>query len=426
MALSAAFVVATIQGQSAPWIEPLEPGYYVTDLSFDGTVAAGNVVGDGSYETFRWTSAGGCERLGLATVPEIGVGGGSPDIAYDGNAISASILSSDWNQTLGVWNINSGWAEAFPPVPPQVFAQDQTYGSAWGLSGDGTHLTGYYISSLLPSHVQACAWSPTGALIDLPASRARVNAASYDASVVAGWEDSGLGPWVPTAWRDGVKIPLSGSLGTTQANCVNIDGSIIVGDAPDEWGSMKVASIWRWNGSEYETQLAGYLPETSYSLGSARFTGVTDDGSIAVGSNQLAFNPNQGVKAIIWTEATGLMEGSDYLASIGITLPANFELRDFQCISPDGSVLAAAGINSDWLAFQTIMIHLREPCPADMNSDRQVDDADFVAFAGAYDLLDCAAPAMALRCPCDLNRDGQVDDADFVLFAGAYDALVCD
>lgn len=65
------------------------------------------------------------------------------------------------------------------------------------------------------------------------------------------------------------------------------------------------------------------------------------------------------------------------------------------------------------------------PCPADLNADTFVDDADFVIFAEAYNVLDCADPAMAPGCPADLNTDAFVDDADFVLFAGAYNALLC-
>lgn len=65
------------------------------------------------------------------------------------------------------------------------------------------------------------------------------------------------------------------------------------------------------------------------------------------------------------------------------------------------------------------------PCPGDLNGDRQVDDSDFVTFAVAYNILDCADPAMPGACPSDLNADGFVDDSDFVAFAAAYDALVC-
>lgn len=64
-------------------------------------------------------------------------------------------------------------------------------------------------------------------------------------------------------------------------------------------------------------------------------------------------------------------------------------------------------------------------CWADLNCDKFVNDSDFVLFATAYNLLDCASPAMPPRCPADLNFDGFVDDVDFAIFATAYDALVC-
>lgn len=56
-------------------------------------------------------------------------------------------------------------------------------------------------------------------------------------------------------------------------------------------------------------------------------------------------------------------------------------------------------------------------CPADLNDDGVVDDADFVRFAESYNLL--------LDPVGDLNQDGVADDGDFVLFAAAYNELVC-
>lgn len=56
-------------------------------------------------------------------------------------------------------------------------------------------------------------------------------------------------------------------------------------------------------------------------------------------------------------------------------------------------------------------------CPADLNLDGFVDDADFVLFAVAYDAY--------LSFDGDVNFDAKTDDSDFVIFAGAYDALVC-
>ncbi|MBY0111386.1 MAG: hypothetical protein K2Y21_01090 [Phycisphaerales bacterium] len=64
-------------------------------------------------------------------------------------------------------------------------------------------------------------------------------------------------------------------------------------------------------------------------------------------------------------------------------------------------------------------------CAGDLNSDGFVDDSDFVAFAAAYNTLDCSDPAMPAGCPADLNADGVVDDLDFVVFAAAYNELIC-
>ena len=69
--------------------------------------------------------------------------------------------------------------------------------------------------------------------------------------------------------------------------------------------------------------------------------------------------------------------------------------------------------------------NFKEACPGDLNGDGQVDDADFVIFAAAYDILLCTDLFMPPGCPADLNGDGFVDDADFVLFSVAYDALLC-
>lgn len=64
-------------------------------------------------------------------------------------------------------------------------------------------------------------------------------------------------------------------------------------------------------------------------------------------------------------------------------------------------------------------------CRADLNHDGQVDDSDFVIFIFAYNILDCADPAMPAGCASDLNGDGIVEDSDFVTFVAAYNALLC-
>jgi len=94
-------------------------------------------------------------------------------------------------------------------------------------------------------------------------------------------------------------------------------------------------------------------------------------------------------------------------------------------VTGSGSV-GVARVNEAIYLNEVLFLELPVPvCPADQNSDRFVDDSDFVAFAIAYDLFDCSAPDMPPGCPADINRDGLVEDADFSAFAAAYDAFVC-
>ncbi|MBY0112007.1 MAG: hypothetical protein K2Y21_04240 [Phycisphaerales bacterium] len=88
-----------------------------------------------------------------------------------------------------------------------------------------------------------------------------------------------------------------------------------------------------------------------------------------------------------------------------------------------GITFDAAG-NLYVAAYQTGEV-FRSGCPADLNSDGLIDDADFSIFAVAYDILDCADPAMPALYPADLNRDALVDDADFGIFVVAYNDVIC-
>jgi hypothetical protein len=71
------------------------------------------------------------------------------------------------------------------------------------------------------------------------------------------------------------------------------------------------------------------------------------------------------------------------------------------------------------------VVTIEAACPSDFNNDGLVDDADFSIFAVAYDVLDCADPAMPSGCPADLNGDGLVNDDDFQSFIVSYNAVLC-
>lgn len=143
---------------------------------------------------------------------------------------------------------------------------------------------------------------------------------------------------------------------------------------------------------------------------------------------------------IVWTDggggATVIFEAFD---SAGISLGTvsgqhadnanngeTGEDRFYGIINASGISAIRISHNSGGLEVDHLQYGGAAPgCPADLNGDGQVDDADFVIFIFAYNTLDCADPAMPAGCASDLNNDGVVEDSDFVIFVAAYNTLVC-
>ncbi len=398
--------------QAAPEVEFVDLGFLITDLSEDGTRGCGNVQGDGSYETFYWWRGEGIVRLGRATVPVIGSGAGSPDISYDGMKVSATILSSDNAMTQGLWEFNVGWTETMPPPPADGALIDNSYGSAWGLSGDGTTVVGLYWAP--NARANPSTWSASGGMTNLPhvfGRSARADAASFDGSVVCGWENSQFGPRIATIWRNGVKhVVADGDFGGGGGVWdVSADGSIAVGYEYDESVITRVPTIWTWGGDAYEMDNLNFLPGTVASFGQSYLSCVSGDGQIAGGSNVYTQNPGGARAAIIWTPQGGVMNAVDFLDDLGVSdqIPAAFEIREVSAISPDGNVIAFIGVNVDLQGFQTMLVYLNadEPCAGDTNGDNIVNFTDLNAVLAAFGQSGEGNPA-------DVNGDGVVNFSD--------------
>jgi hypothetical protein len=126
--------------------------------------------------------------------------------------------------------------------------------------------------------------------------------------------------------------------------------------------------------------------------------------------------------------AGGASPGGGVVSNASGTAPADglITLRIANANSNDlGNYLVTLNSSCGSVSSEPAALTLQACCPADLNSDNFVDDADFVLFATAYNLLICSDPVMPVGCPADLNADDFVDDADFVLFASAYNELLC-
>lgn len=421
-ALAVALTACTASAR--PTIEFLPPGYLLSDLSLYGEVGVGNVVDDGSFESFRWTSADGVQRLGRATLPVIGVAAAAPKVSHYGARISASILSSDNQQTWGVWDSINGWIEAMPPPPADGVIQDQRYGSAWGISGDGMTLTGLYQSNWSgPTRARPGTWSLSTGMVALPSNNGvncRVNASNYDGTIVAGWEDHG-GPWWPTVWRNGVKTNIhdGDGGGGGQVFDVSADGSILVGSEYQESISTRSGTIWTWDGSAYVMQNTGTLPGTLEGFGQAYFSSMADDGSMAVGSNIYTQSPGAARDGIVWTPADGLMRAADYIVALGLAahFTASMEIREMSAVSPDGSVITGIVLETAGGSFQSFVIRLTPPpCFGDADGSQVVDFSDILSVLANFGAT--GDPFIA----GDANGSGVVDFNDVLAVLANFGA----
>ena len=319
---------------------------YGTSVSADGSAVAGNTQQD--YEPFRWTEETGRVLLGRASVPVLGTSAGIPGISADGTRVSSTILGEDSTYiTMGIWTLGLGWQEAVPPVPPDGGLMDNSYGSAWGLSGDGSTLVGLYWRPGQPNGLaHACSWSESTGVVDLGSSGgdSRANGACYDASVVSGWSaDPVTGGWRPAAWVNGSLSILGPPDHLGEAWAVTPGGAIVVGSQFADSPAVRTAAMWHWDGSGWGgTRYLGILPGTAPPNGTAVAHGVSADGSVVVGYNSFYGDPFY-TTGFIWTQETGMVDVEDFLADNGIDIPAGFDIRSLTAITPDGTTIVGDG-----------------------------------------------------------------------------------
>lgn len=335
---------------------------FATDVSADGSVVVGNTVG--AYETFRWTQSTGIVPLGRASVPALGVGGGTPDVSYDGTKISATILDDTGTlATQGRWIEGIGWQELMPPVPPTGGVLDQSLGSAWGLSGDGEIVTGFYWRPGQPDgSAHATSWKEGSGITDLGSdgNSSSGRAANYDGSVIVGWDEHpSFGNRRPAVWVNGFKTVFTpDNDGPSELTAANADGTIVVGSDFNFVGNHEDAAIWRNVGGNWVVQNLGSLPGTQVGgLGIA--SDVTADGSMVVGYNRLNFNFLTST-GTVWTASTGLISATQWLANNGVVLPDGFLVQDFSAISADGSTIVGNGLDANFES-QAFLIRIPEP-----------------------------------------------------------------
>jgi len=234
--------------------------------------------------------------------------------------------------------------------------------------------------------------------------------------------------------------------GANRASLISSDGSIITGFAQGTFGRTPAT----WDGNTTNGTLLDPAGDTQ-----GEFTGISDDGSVLLGSWWLgdpdgSFDAAKVVDGVVsrigpgsnlpgwagtpmdianngtivgfdrllgnrraWIQPNGegdLLELVSWLRSHGATVPFNTILEVCQAISSDGRyIIGHTGGGGAWL----ITLDYGNPCPADLNGDGELNFFDVSAFLAAFVAGDSAA---------DFDDNGEFNFFDVSAFLSAFSA----
>ncbi len=319
------------------------------DMSDDGRIIVGRTRNPDAVlgmEAFRWTSETGMVGLGSETSAANGVSGdglvivGSGRMIMDNGQINFDQQAFRWTESSGVEFLGDlPGGEVLSTALAASFTGDVIVGFSEGERG-----------------IEAVRWVDGGApegLGDLPGGNFSSSAAdvSFDGARIVGISAGENGQeaflWTEEAGMVGLG-ELPGGPFYSEASAISGNGEVIVGSSrsgPVVAGSSSGMEAFRWT---EETGMVGlgFLPGGAYSSASK----VSRDGSVIVGAAQPG-GPELGpgsfrVRAVRWTEQTGLRLVSELLEESGVEI-GDWVLLQARSVSGDGRVIAGSGVNPE-------------------------------------------------------------------------------
>jgi hypothetical protein len=378
------------------------PGLYPADASADGRVVAGYNTGQFWY----WTEEQGLTFIGGVS-PNNG-GAGTAGISDDGTRVGFTVINPANNKTEGAfYEIATGTTTL---IGNFGFSCDASAISCWGVSGDGQTMVG------LGWHNQCAArayrYSAAGGLVDMGTSVAgrstRANAANFNGTVIAGWQDQSSGFRQGAVWKNGTQKLINTNTGQAvgEAGAVSGDGNWVVG-----LGSSGNNFLgWRWS------EKSGYIPLPASpipSLPRCFPTAVSDDGSRVLLFYRTQFPPATAGEGYMWIDGT-LTPLETLAAEAGIVLSPDVRMALPLGMSADGYTIVGTARTAS--GIQGFILDLPRPapaCPADLNGDGEVGAADLAALLSAWG----GAAGSG-----DLDGDGSVGAADLAALLSAWGA----
>ncbi|MCX5690385.1 MAG: hypothetical protein NTV94_11485 [Planctomycetota bacterium] len=332
--LALAGAAAPTLAQSLAIIPPVAPGLSTSVSGYAGSGSAvfGNMPTGSSNMTYRWTPGGGT----VAMNPLPGYAQAfSNGASFDGLSTTLTGITNDQSA-------NRGFLARFPnpytnlgTVVPNADIQ-----WAWNISADGTTVVGETRIAAF-SNVQAYRWrSSSGFQIlgPLPGGfNSKALATSPGGDWVVGYGDL---PSSDNAFRWSSSTGminlgwLPGPQTWSYATAVSHDGQRVGGHSNNR------PFIWTATSPSTGTMtdlgvLAGFV--------AGEFGAMTPEGLIAFGFSK-TFSPNFHHRGNIWSQREGLRDIHSWLASIGMTLPSNFEINHIKGVAWDGRSIAGDAI----------------------------------------------------------------------------------
>jgi uncharacterized membrane protein len=299
-------------------------------VSADGSVVAGYVAG-GHF--FTWTQSVGLTSIG-GNAPANGIGG-SAAISADGTIVGGNFTNPATGKSeAAYYSIAAG---QWTPVGSLGSFSGVEASSTWGMSGDGSALVG--LGWISAGRAHAIEWAAATGMVDLGSTvtnrSTRANAASFDGTVVAGWQDASTGLRQGAVWVNGVQSILNATDTTNpvgEADAIASNGRVIggLGNFNDD------NEAYVWTAATGAIGL-GHLDPT-YRGG---VTGISADGGVIVGYDR-PFGPALGGLGFISFNGAPMVDLTAYAKQAGINLNG-FTLALPTSVSGDGRTIVGIG-----------------------------------------------------------------------------------
>ncbi len=392
----ASFVaVATVAKPPEPgfWLTGIPPGSpasWVNGLTQDGQTAAG------VSPSFTWTKFGGRFDFGqLPGMPAVNIAHGLSD-----NGAVVGTMNSLNNTRAYRWT-GSGPLQDLGLLP----GEQRSFGH--GVSGNGDVVVGYAEHGTLGYFTgEAFRWTPTSGMTGLghltPSSLlSDARGVSRDGATIVGLNiDENLTfrafKWTQEAGMQALPNLPNAPL-DAEARAVNADGSVVTGSSHSPDGTTHIV---RWKNGSIEDLAAG-LPNSN-SLGFA----VSDDGEVIGGTYSTGAQMST---AMVWTQATGSLDMSFYLAMHGVAVPTYIQLNYVYAISGDGLTFGGQAKNTltDQYEGWVATVPRTGSCAADCDASGDLNIDDFICFQTRFAISDPYA---------DCDASGALDIDDFICF----------